>query len=703
MEAIFEEIDAAFTSDPLIDEVGFIFEKPPSGGSVILTEHKLGIVATNLKPLYLYALAELKRAASVCSAGDSQLPLALAKELFSSSRIVLLIQANMALALNVRKRVLGDVVIDCDSSSATLCDNDSTLVNAIDAFETEVQLLDVLLLKSPKAPSLWQHRKWCLDHLLRLFDRKSHITVGAVSGDGSSQHSSGGYFYCNNNAALIREVALCEKLADLHAKNYFAWCHRCWLLRYMAHWRSAGEPVLHNEVLATESTRLMRWMMLHPSEACATNYLAHLLRLQIGQVVAGGMGLGLAGIPSSCAHSIRSGGDIFEGLSNYGCDEWQVRTMTVHSLLRRVILSSLHLALRRPGHQTLWYHRHACFALLVEHISVLAQKALELDSGDPCPAALSNRLKDMCGVDLAKLIASRYGGADIELEFGLGMHVGTTDEVPARDTNIPSIDCCQWPSPAEFEEYGRGKGSYRAEKGLHPRGTYMYYADAAFECLDSLAVCLQDRGECQRPFLRSQCGALLLLVVVNLFASEIILVDHCHYSAPGVYTSGTVVTADEGVFCSVISNPSNATGAAASAAASSRGQRCISACPPKCACWVPDLAPRWFVPVGKDKEQPLGGASSANPQDVKTFSGSRNAVGKDDIWFEMNEPQSKLSKEYLCRHVCHTFVMPLLAILSGFGSSSDADCGLTLPVAVASDLAVVVLQQLQYDSSYQYR
>jgi hypothetical protein len=53
---ILQQLDDAFSSDPSIDEIGFMFDE---GTSVLLTEHKLGIPIKCLKQVWLYILFEI--------------------------------------------------------------------------------------------------------------------------------------------------------------------------------------------------------------------------------------------------------------------------------------------------------------------------------------------------------------------------------------------------------------------------------------------------------------------------------------------------------------------------------------------------------------------------------------------------------------------------------------------------------------------
>ena len=76
--------------------------------------------------------------------------------------------------------------------------------------QSELKLIELIFPRHPKAPSLWQHRRWCLNRL-EYFIEKCQIPVQII-----------------NN-----ELRLCSHLCDIYPKNYYAWCHRLWLARMM--------------------------------------------------------------------------------------------------------------------------------------------------------------------------------------------------------------------------------------------------------------------------------------------------------------------------------------------------------------------------------------------------------------------------------------------------------------------------------------
>ena len=198
MEEIIIDVENAFSADPNIDEVGFVFEIPPedafgSSKSVLLIDHKLGINAKHLKTLYIYALNMMKDSIQLFGSGHTApqssegLGMNVLKTLLSTSRIVLLIQPNMPMALNVRKQLLVDTIRTCTNIS-----------KAMGELEKEVLLLDILLLKSPKSPSLWQHRKWCISQLIMFFDARIQQKQCNLSNYVVSIGKASGYYLYSN-------------------------------------------------------------------------------------------------------------------------------------------------------------------------------------------------------------------------------------------------------------------------------------------------------------------------------------------------------------------------------------------------------------------------------------------------------------------------------------------------------------------------
>ena len=183
--------------------------------------------------------------------------------------------------------------------------------------ENEILLLNILLLKSPKSPSLWQHRKWCLSRLVSL-----HADI-----DGTTS-----YMNMNSNRVLLAELALCERFADAHSKNYYAWTHRLWLLEHFMTGPGSGAGGESSALLlSAESRGIHAYVLQHPSEFCAMNYLLHVLLHRMG--VSG--------------RSPRGQGAQYSEEASL--------------LLYQSLLASVQLLLVRPGHESLWlYHRSLC-------------------------------------------------------------------------------------------------------------------------------------------------------------------------------------------------------------------------------------------------------------------------------------------------------------------------------------------------------
>lgn len=185
MSGYFTELVTALNADEEIDEVGIIMGAPPP--AIVVVEHKLGISMGILKPLFTYASAEFHVAITRLRsqpAADVPTYRKDCTHALDLSKAVLLVKGDIAMVLNFRKEMM---------------------LAAIISYESELRFLSMLFTKHPKSPGAWQHRRWCLLHMLA---------------DGHPV-----------NVELEKD--LCRSMAELYPKNYYAWNHRLWLLTHM--------------------------------------------------------------------------------------------------------------------------------------------------------------------------------------------------------------------------------------------------------------------------------------------------------------------------------------------------------------------------------------------------------------------------------------------------------------------------------------
>jgi protein prenyltransferase alpha subunit repeat containing protein 1 len=177
--ALFDELIAAFDSDPLIDEIDVVMSPAPPAAVVV--EHKLGISAKAMKPIFAYALPKFFEVLAEAKSSESAF-VRLWPSALMLTKAILMIKGDIAQALNFRKDLVSRGLLTC---------------------ENELKFIGLIFSRHPKCPSGWQHRRWCLNRL-------------EMSGE-----------------QIEVERELCRLMADKFPKNYYAWNHRIWLLSFM--------------------------------------------------------------------------------------------------------------------------------------------------------------------------------------------------------------------------------------------------------------------------------------------------------------------------------------------------------------------------------------------------------------------------------------------------------------------------------------
>ena len=225
MAEILADIDEAFDSDPLIDEIGIMMIPPPP--NIVLVDHKLGLSFKILKPLFEFAICEfyaIMRSAKMSE--EMLLSSIIAEKVLRLTRATLLVKADMPMLYNVRKTII----------LAGLTTHN------IDA---ELNFLKVLFTKHPKSPSSWQHRRWCL---ITRWSNARTIDLSSLEVQLSSSD-------------MDVELSLCSAMSESYPKNYYSWLHRLWLLQYMQFAQLKSE---------LEFTRA--WLISHVSDHSASNH-----------------------------------------------------------------------------------------------------------------------------------------------------------------------------------------------------------------------------------------------------------------------------------------------------------------------------------------------------------------------------------------------------------------------------------------------
>ena len=334
MSELVDEVDAAFASDTLIDELGFVMSLPPP--NVILVEHKLGLSIKVLKPLFTYAATAFHTLLHQIRDGNKTLnDPTVTKDILRYTRAVLLVRGDMPMAYNMRKKILGQ-----HESQSVVC------------IMQELSFLKVLFTKHPKSPSSWEHRRWCLR---QLFGMKDGILQTKVS---------------FTDADMQEELDLCTNMAEIYPKNYYAWMHRRWLLLHMT------LKQLNDELSFTYA-----WLVSHVSDHSASNHrdqvihdIMEYLEVNGDDKYATGTSIDDAdviGIPTFILSRIEvittHGGETsndFQPLQHILSSDGNNKANHIVGIrpsqlvfIESVFIESGMLIVHRPGHETLWYHR----------------------------------------------------------------------------------------------------------------------------------------------------------------------------------------------------------------------------------------------------------------------------------------------------------------------------------------------------------
>lgn len=211
-------LNSIFLEDPLIDEFGLLIEipkselknmkttnVPESSTEYIVKEHKLGVSFAFVVKVFKSARKEFEKVKSknmeFFKKDDCEM-------MMQCTRAMLMLNADYVTAWNARKKVLLHELYGLD-----------------DAILEELKFCNFILLKHPKSGETWSHRKFVFT-----IAWKRKLVLEDV---------------------LQREFDICERVAKLYPKNYFAWTYRHGLISMIAAMKDSWD-ILQRELRTME-------------------------------------------------------------------------------------------------------------------------------------------------------------------------------------------------------------------------------------------------------------------------------------------------------------------------------------------------------------------------------------------------------------------------------------------------------------------
>ncbi|CAM9490647.1 unnamed protein product, partial [Pylaiella littoralis] len=269
---------------------------------------------------------------------------AAAERVLSVTRALLLVNADHGSAWNARKEIVTD----------GLCEGGCSILQ-------EIKLLNLIFTKHAKSPNAWAHRRWC-------WRNNDDRGINDVSG-GDIDDS-------DNRERILRkkrqrgrrswqpldvggELRVCQRVAELYPKNYYAWTQRSWVVlrvvggafegagasadadadadagagaegEVVGAGSSTSTTTLAEELLQSEISFVDKWLTSHVSDHSALNHRKNVVSVLVAML--------------SGANETTTRLDIVE------------KERSANSKLLRDY----------PGHESLWcYRRFVCQALLV--------------------------------------------------------------------------------------------------------------------------------------------------------------------------------------------------------------------------------------------------------------------------------------------------------------------------------------------------
>ncbi|XP_035223465.1 protein prenyltransferase alpha subunit repeat-containing protein 1-like isoform X2 [Stegodyphus dumicola] len=209
-----------------------------------------------------------------------------------------------------------------------------------------------ILLINPEIETVWNARKWILLELIK--NKPSTCTLQQI---------------------IEHEFLLCTRVANLYPNNYYAWCHRSWIIQEILH--------VCLKTVSDELARMEHWVSTHISDYSGFHYRQFLLSCFSSRKKLSNKHV------SSCPLHITH----LEGEGNMKCNSRYMNgSEIIHfsdTLEKELILLSS-LQTSYPGHETLWYHRRY----------VLYEFQYIKNLGESCPV----KLKNMDGVCIQDVV-----------------------------------------------------------------------------------------------------------------------------------------------------------------------------------------------------------------------------------------------------------------------------------------------------------
>jgi hypothetical protein len=326
IDEIIKEIDLELLIDPFIDELGIIMSPPPP--AVVVTQHKMGLSYKIIKPLFSFAITELniliKKYKILTKSIDCiKFNSTLYDRIASISRIALLVRGDIPMVFNLRKDLIQYNIIDVNN---------------------ELLFLKMLFTKHPKSPSGWQHRKWCLmfksSPLLPSLSSSPPLVGTKCSNDKDIIYQKHYKYRQLTSEEILVECELCRHMSDIYPKNYYAWCHRLWLLQFM------NRIELEREYDFTNS-----WLSTHVSDHSGANHLQQVNILLLS------------------FDNDDDDDNLINKNSNSNINE-EIFNKIV--FIKNSLKINKNMILSRPGNDTLWYLRRGLVVSFIDLITSIS-------------------------------------------------------------------------------------------------------------------------------------------------------------------------------------------------------------------------------------------------------------------------------------------------------------------------------------------
>lgn len=176
MDVILRTLSEAIDANVDLSELDFIVG--PCDASVVVADggRALGLHHSCIKPMFIEAVSLFKQLnPNAFDSVDGR------RQLDVVTKGIIVVKGDVPTALNCRKKLL-----QCGAIS----------------WDTEERFARLVISRHAKSPVLWYHREWCL--------------TGAPT-----------------SMSITRELRLFAAACRRYPRNYFAWRHRLWLLKFM--------------------------------------------------------------------------------------------------------------------------------------------------------------------------------------------------------------------------------------------------------------------------------------------------------------------------------------------------------------------------------------------------------------------------------------------------------------------------------------